>query len=162
MAISFETAPNTIEAKSHYNKIALEQMRPLSRKYDELEGEVPTEWVDWWWETGRKGAPGRIGQEGDGFIQVCVQAEELCFGDAALYLRMPTPALGGSAVSAAGTKEQKVRFLSHFSAIQKYMRVIMIVSGLLLIAFGIILLTDNVSMLLSIAPDFGVEELITK
>ncbi len=116
MAISFDAAPNTVAAKAFYNKIALEQMRPLSRKYDELEGEEPTEWVNWWWETGRKGAPGRIGQEGDGFIQVCVQAEELCFGDAALYLRMPTPALGGSAVSAAGTKEQKVRFLSHFSA----------------------------------------------
>lgn len=116
MAISFDAAPNTVEAKAFYNRIAIEQMRPLSRKYDDLEGEVPTEWVDWWWETGRKGAPGRIGQENDGFIQVCVQAEELCFGDAALYLRMPTPALGGSAVSAAGTKEQKVRFLSHFRA----------------------------------------------
>jgi cytochrome c-type biogenesis protein len=52
-------------------------------------------------------------------------------------------------------------FLSHFSAIQKYMRVIMILSGLLLMAFGIILLTDNVPLLLSIAPDLGVEELIT-
>ncbi|MBW2293329.1 MAG: acyl-CoA dehydrogenase family protein [Deltaproteobacteria bacterium] len=116
MAISFDATPNTVEAKAFYNKIAIEQMRPLSRKYDDLEGEVPTEWVDWWWETGRKGAPGRIGREGDGFIQVCVNAEELCFGDAALYLRMPTPALGGSAVSAAGTEEQKVRFLSNFSA----------------------------------------------
>ena len=36
-------------------------------------------------------------------MQVCVQAEQLCWGDAALYLRMPTPALGGSAVAAAGT-----------------------------------------------------------
>jgi cytochrome c-type biogenesis protein len=53
-------------------------------------------------------------------------------------------------------------FLSHFSAIQKYMRLIMILSGLLLIGFGVILLTDNISLLLSIAPDFGVEELITK
>ena len=52
-------------------------------------------------------------------------------------------------------------FLSHFSAIQKYMRLIMILSGLLLMAFGIILLTDNVPLLLSIAPDLGVEELIT-
>jgi cytochrome c-type biogenesis protein len=51
-------------------------------------------------------------------------------------------------------------FLSHFMAIQKYMRIIMIVSGLLLIAFGVILLTDNVPMLLSAAPDLGVEELI--
>jgi cytochrome c-type biogenesis protein len=52
-------------------------------------------------------------------------------------------------------------FLSHFSAIQKYMRLIMILSGLLLIAFGVIMLTDNLPMLLSIAPDFGVEELLT-
>ena len=51
-------------------------------------------------------------------------------------------------------------FLSHFSQIQRYMRLIMIISGLLLIAFGIILLTDNVHILLSIAPDFGVEELV--
>lgn len=52
-------------------------------------------------------------------------------------------------------------FLSHFSQIQRYMRLIMIISGLLLIAFGVILLTDNVHILLSIAPDLGVEELIT-
>jgi cytochrome c-type biogenesis protein len=52
-------------------------------------------------------------------------------------------------------------FLSHFSQIQRYMRLIMIISGLLLIAFGLILLTDNVHILLSIAPDLGVEELIT-
>ncbi len=52
-------------------------------------------------------------------------------------------------------------FISHFTAIQKYMRLIMILSGLLLIAFGVIMLTDNLPMLLSIAPDFGVEELLT-
>ena len=69
---------------------------------------LPAEWVDYFWKHGR-GGPTRI--EGrartDGFVQVCVQAEELCWGDAALYLRMPTPALGGSAVAAAGTDEQK-------------------------------------------------------
>jgi cytochrome c-type biogenesis protein len=52
-------------------------------------------------------------------------------------------------------------FLSHFSAIQRYMRLIMVLSGLLLISFGVILLTDKVYLLLSIAPDLGVEELIT-
>ncbi len=52
-------------------------------------------------------------------------------------------------------------FLSHFVAIQKYMKLIMIISGLLLIGFGIILLTDKVYLLLSIAPDLGVEDLIT-
>jgi hypothetical protein len=53
-------------------------------------------------------------------------------------------------------------FLSHFTAIQKRMKIIMIISGLLLIGFGVILLTDNVPLLLSIAPDLGVEDLITK
>ena len=53
-------------------------------------------------------------------------------------------------------------FLAHFSAIQKYMRVIMILSGLLLIGFGIILLTDKVYVLLNLAPDLGVEDLITR
>ena len=45
-----------------------------------------------------------------------MQAEELCWGDAGLYLRTPFAGLGGSAVAAAGTKEQKARFLSVFQA----------------------------------------------
>ncbi|MEW6599957.1 MAG: cytochrome c biogenesis protein CcdA [Nitrospirota bacterium] len=53
-------------------------------------------------------------------------------------------------------------FLAHYGSIQKYMRLIMVLSGLLLIAFGVILLTNNVHLLLSIAPDLGVEELIAK
>jgi acyl-CoA dehydrogenase len=93
--------------------MAVEQMRPIARKYDEREHELPAEWVDYFWKHGRRGPPTKDGP-GDGFIQVCIQAEELCWGDAALYLRMPTPALGGSAVAAAGTPEQKQRFLSHF------------------------------------------------
>jgi cytochrome c-type biogenesis protein len=44
-------------------------------------------------------------------------------------------------------------FISHYSGIQKYMRVILIVSGLLLIAFGILLLTDSVTFLVGLAPE---------
>lgn len=47
-------------------------------------------------------------------------------------------------------------FLSHYGAIQKYMRLIMILSGLLLIAFGITLLTDSASLLVRLSPDFKV------
>ena len=111
MPISFEKAENTREAERYYHRVAVEQMRPLSRKYDDHEHDLPREWIEWFWEKGRMGA-GRADGEGDGFVQVCIQAEELCWGDAALYLRMPTPALGGSAVAAAGTNEQKARFLS--------------------------------------------------
>jgi acyl-CoA dehydrogenase len=116
VTISFELTENTRASQEHYRRIALERMRPLSRKYDEREHELPQEWVDYWWKEGRKGAPQRIDQPTDGMVMVCIQAEELCFGDAALYLRMPTPALGGSAVSAAGTPEQRQRFLAHFRA----------------------------------------------
>ena len=113
MPISFEKAENTVAAEAYYRKVALERMRPISRKYDDHEHDLPKEWVDWFWKDGRQGA-GRADGVGDGFVQVCIQAEELCWGDAALYLRMPTPALGGSAVAAAGTNEQKARFLSPF------------------------------------------------
>ncbi len=115
MAISFEPSPNTLRAREHYRRMALEQMRPISRHYDEHEHEAPREWIDFFWRHGRAGAPGGdFGGESDGMVQVCVQAEQLCWGDAALYLRMPTPALGGSAVAAAGTPEQKARFLAGF------------------------------------------------
>ena len=116
MPISFEPTPSTLAAREHYRRIALEHMRPLSRVYDEREHDLPTEWVQWWWDEGRFVSPSRgaPNDPGDGMIQVCVQAEELCWGDAALYLRMPTPALGGSAVAAAGTPEQRERFLTPF------------------------------------------------
>jgi acyl-CoA dehydrogenase len=116
MPISFDPTPSTLAAKEHYNRVARERMRPISRKYDEHEHELPAEWVDWYWAEGRKRPPGaeEWGEETDGMIQVCVQAEELCWGDAALYLRMPTPALGGSAVAAAGTPEQRQKFLARF------------------------------------------------
>ncbi len=112
--ISFEPTENSARARDFYRRIALERMRPLSRRYDEDEHALPVEWVEFYWNEGRKGAPANLGGATDGFVQVCIQAEELCFGDAGLYLRMPTAALGGSAVSAAGTQEQKDRFLRPF------------------------------------------------
>ncbi|MDJ0785788.1 MAG: acyl-CoA dehydrogenase family protein [Myxococcota bacterium] len=114
MTISFEPTEASKAAREHYRKVAEEQMRPVSRKYDDEEHTLPKEWVDWFWQEGRHGGPRPTDGPGDGFIQVCIQAEELCWGDAGLYLRMPTPALGGSAVSAAGTAEQKKKFLSPF------------------------------------------------
>ncbi len=112
--ISFDPTENSARARDFYRRMALEQMRPISRRYDEDEHALPTEWVEYYWNEGRKGAPGNVAGATDGFVQVCIQAEELCFGDAGLYLRMPTAALGGSAVSAAGTQEQKDRFLRPF------------------------------------------------
>jgi acyl-CoA dehydrogenase len=114
MPISFELTRNSILARDHYNRIALEEMRPLSREADTEEHQLPQKWVDFWWNEGRKGSPGDPTAPGDGFVTVCIQAEELCFGDAGLYLRMPTASLGGSAVGAAGTAEQREKFMAPF------------------------------------------------
>jgi acyl-CoA dehydrogenase len=114
MAIAFDLTENSLRSQTHYRRMAREQMRPISRKYDEQEHALPAEWVDHFWKEGRKGPEVDWSGPGDGFVQVCVQTEELCWGDAALFLRMPTPALGGAAVSAAGTPEQKQRFLARF------------------------------------------------
>ena len=114
MAISFELTENSQISIDHYNRMAREEMRPISRKYDEEEHALPVEWVDYWWREGRNGPPVDISKPTDGFVTVCIQAEEICWGDCGLYLRMPTPALGGSAVGAAGTPEQRERFLAPF------------------------------------------------
>jgi acyl-CoA dehydrogenase len=114
MAINFEPTENSKISMQHFRRVAEEQMRPISRRYDEQEHTLPEEWVQFWWNEGRKGAPTDPSAEQDGFVTVCMQAEELCWGDCGLYLRMPTPALGGSAVSAAGTPEQKERFMTAF------------------------------------------------
>ncbi|MEJ2315261.1 MAG: cytochrome c biogenesis protein CcdA [Nitrospirota bacterium] len=48
-------------------------------------------------------------------------------------------------------------FLSYSKAIRKYMKVIMFVSGVVLIAFGVLLLTDKVSELANYFPDLGID-----
>ncbi|MDO8281947.1 MAG: cytochrome c biogenesis protein CcdA [Thermodesulfovibrionia bacterium] len=66
----------------------------------------------------------------------------------------------GLAIPFLATSLAMSYFISHFSAIQKYMRVIMILSGLLLISFGILLLSDRLYLLLGAVPDFGLDEMI--
>jgi cytochrome c-type biogenesis protein len=48
-------------------------------------------------------------------------------------------------------------FLSYSPKIAKFMRVIMIVSGLLLIIFGVLLLTDQIRVLGRLLPDVGIK-----
>ena len=45
MSINFELSANSILSRDYYRGIAEEQMRPISRKYDEEEHALPTEWV---------------------------------------------------------------------------------------------------------------------
>jgi cytochrome c-type biogenesis protein len=48
-------------------------------------------------------------------------------------------------------------FLSYSKKIARYMRVIMVVSGFLLVIFGIMLLTDQLKVFSKLLPDFGIK-----
>ena len=48
-------------------------------------------------------------------------------------------------------------FLSYSPKLARFMRVIMLISGLLLIIFGILLLTDQIRVLTRLLPDFGIK-----
>src|SRR5260370_4516717 len=47
-------------------------------------------------------------------LMTVLSTEELCWGDAGLYLSTPNSGLGGAAVMAAGTPEQEERCLKGF------------------------------------------------
>ena len=66
MPIDFELSEGSQIAQNHYHQVAIDQMRPISRKYDLAEHQLPTEWVDYWWQEGRKGPKNKA--EGDGFV----------------------------------------------------------------------------------------------
>lgn len=53
-------------------------------------------------------------------------------------------------------------FLLYSRRLMKYIKLIMLLGGLVLIAFGVLLLTDNVKILSGLMPDIGVEKILRK
>jgi acyl-CoA dehydrogenase len=104
--------------------VAEQMMRPLSREYDEREHEHPWDFWRAMWAASRNLGPaadsGKADKSADGApklrnLYTCLSTEELCWGDAGLFLSIPNPGLGGAAVAAAGTPAQKARFLKRFA-----------------------------------------------
>jgi acyl-CoA dehydrogenase len=128
--IDFELSPEIEATRQAIRALAESTMRPISREYDEREHEDPVEWQKMMWDLSRhsasvfggdksNGKPGKEAKSGDKkpserFVAGNVTIEELSWGDAGLYLSIPNPGLGGAAVSAAGTPEQRERFLARF------------------------------------------------
>ncbi len=118
--IDFELSPDIKQSREMIHMMAEQAMRPISREYDEREHEKPMEFLTLMWEIS-KSSPLEIGgksgkKEGPSTrsLSAAVQIEELSWGDAGLYLSIPNAGLGGAAVAAAGTPEQKQRFLARF------------------------------------------------
>jgi acyl-CoA dehydrogenase len=122
--IDFEFEPQVVNQTRMYHSVAEQMMRPLSREYDEREHEHPWDFWRAMWAASRNLGPaadsGKADKSADGApklrnLYTCLSTEELCWGDAGLFLSIPNPGLGGAAVAAAGTPAQKARFLKRFA-----------------------------------------------
>jgi acyl-CoA dehydrogenase len=120
--IDFEMSRQIENARQMIHMMAEQTMRPIAREYDEREHAEPTEWHDMMWTVSQGSEVTFGGGKSDKKekgpsernLASAVTIEELSWGDAGLYLSIPNAGLGGAAVAAAGTPEQRKRFLGRF------------------------------------------------
>ncbi len=119
--ISFEMPDELRGRMKALEKIAAEKIRPEARHFDENEHEIPWDFVNHMWNISLKsGSGGRLGEMGAGdssipaALPLVHMVEMLSWGDAGIYLCIPGPGLGGAAIEATGTAEQKKRFLARY------------------------------------------------
>ena len=124
--ISFEIPKKIETERQMVDMVAKQVMRPISRKYDEGEHERPVEYINVMWPTLKQQVKARFAKSDDAkpkpkregpnwsILRMIIMIETLSWGDAGIYLSTPNSGLGGAAVEAVGTPEQKERFLSRF------------------------------------------------
>ncbi len=127
--MNFELSKTAKQRKELFHSVAENMMRPISHQYDEFEHTEPDAFFDAMWQAGKanrmteEGAGGAAASNGESAsngkpseatLVTAIQIEELSWGDCGLYLSIPNPGLGGAAVSAVGTPEQKQRYLKTF------------------------------------------------
>lgn len=136
MAIDFEIPEHILQQQQIVKYIADTTMRPFSRELDENEHARPKEYVEALWPlvsaqqaASLKKVEKQIESEQNGdtpdtkkkdrpstqYLALMHMIEMLSWGDAGIYLCLPSAALGGSAIEAVGTPEQKLRLLKRFS-----------------------------------------------
>src|SRR5262245_10643799 len=121
--IDFSLSLETENTRNMIHMMAESTMRPIAREYDEREHEKPMEWLTMMWNASKglisfgdgekKSATGER-KPSERQLRTAILIEELSWGDAGLYLSIPNSGLGGAAVMAAGTPEQRERFLARF------------------------------------------------
>lgn len=128
--ISFEIPEKIKNELQMIEMVAQTTMRSASREVDEDEQvAAPGQFIKTMWpvlqditkktvERERAKVEGTEGKERTGpsyaYTRMLHQIEMMAWGDEGIYLCTPGPGLGGFAVEAAGTPEQKVRFLEPF------------------------------------------------
>ncbi len=135
MSIEFESPKPVVQTQFVLKTVAEEMMRSRSRYFDEHEHEIPWDYIEFMHSalkaTGAgslapKDRPPSNGGDGDhggepkdkrpsiAYQILASQIEMLAWGDVGMYLVTPGGGLGAAAIQAAGTAEQKAKFLVRF------------------------------------------------
>ncbi|RPJ22298.1 MAG: acyl-CoA dehydrogenase [Chloroflexi bacterium] len=131
MPIEFEAPKPIVQMQFVLKTVAEEMMRAHSRYFDEHEHEIPWDYIEFMHTAMKAMGVGSLapnekgnGQGSDGqkerrpsiaYQVLASQIEMLSWGDVGMYLVTPGGGLGAAAVQAAGTSEQKAKFLARFS-----------------------------------------------
>ncbi len=123
--ISFEKSKAVTQSQYLTQTVADNMMRPYSREYDENEGTIPWDYIEFMHnalkgmgaasmvpDRDKKKEEEREKKPSQAYVVMAHQIEMLSWGDAGFYLCTPRGGLGSAAVEAAGTPEQKDKFLS--------------------------------------------------
>lgn len=122
--ISFDLPHSVRQVQAMARAVGTGMLRPMARTYDEKEHEIPWDLMRSLHQMLRSQA-NTLTEEGTkepspgqpkvSLLTTCVAVQELAYGDAGLTASLPGPGVGGAAVQAAGTQEQKERFLRRFA-----------------------------------------------
>lgn len=138
MTIEFETPKPIAQTQFVLKTVAENMMRSQSRYFDECEHEIPFNYIEFMHNAMRSIGGGSLAPQeekpsplhpspsgrGDGgegekrppiaYQNLAAQIEMLSWGDVGFYLVTPGGGLGAAAVQAAGSVEQKAKFLVRF------------------------------------------------
>lgn len=136
MTISFEIPEGILQTTQMVKYVADTTMRPFSRELDENEHARPTAFVEALWpmlsaqqaadlakiekrmeaeKNGETSEKKKSSRPSTHYLSMMYMVEMLSWGDVGIYLCLPSPALGGFAIEAVGTPEQKLRLLRRFA-----------------------------------------------
>ena len=129
MAINLDDPKKLKPLASQAHQVAMNMLRPISRKYDRAEHAYPTEldmlaaMIDGLSESGASEGAGAagvrrdekpsdqpVGTKNGANLASVMSIQEMCWGDVGLLLSMPRQGLGNSAIASVADDEQSERF----------------------------------------------------
>jgi acyl-CoA dehydrogenase len=127
MTIEFEAPKPVIQMQTVLKTVAENMMRPVSRQFDEQEHDIPWDYIEFMHTAMKSVGGGSLAPKEEkpkegaekrppiGYQVLAAQIEMLAWGDVGFYLITPGGGLGAAAVQAAGSPEQRAKFLARFA-----------------------------------------------